>query len=271
MLGVLTIVVGLACAAVLDRKGQRMAGLLAAALTGLLASPISWDHEWVWTAPCVALAGHYAAQSMAARARGAGPGQAGLPGLAARWQGWVSRARLAASSAQAWVCWAVAAGIVAVFAAWPGAWFGKPLDNGDFSFGLIFLPPGTQMATYERYGDRPRFAEYHWHGLDLLFGNAWVLAGIVLIALLIVLALYAPGRGGPGPPRLSPACPPGPASPDDRPRRGAGRGQSPSGRLNRKFPIQFEYAVAFGDTTGLKLDASSTGPVPLYIGTSGYG
>jgi alpha-1,2-mannosyltransferase len=83
-LAIVTGAAGLACAAVLDRKGQRMAGLLATALTGLLVSPISWDHEWVWIAPCVALAGHYAVQAMAARAHGAAPGQAGGTGLAAR-------------------------------------------------------------------------------------------------------------------------------------------------------------------------------------------
>jgi CDP-diglyceride synthetase len=36
-------------------------GMLAAALTGLLVSPISWDHHWVWfVVPAVAVAGHYA-------------------------------------------------------------------------------------------------------------------------------------------------------------------------------------------------------------------
>jgi hypothetical protein len=226
VLGVLTIAAGIACAAVLDRKGHRLAALLATALTGLLASPISWDHEWVWIVPGVALAGHYATTAMAARVRGEearvrgeearapgeearapgeearGPGEADAggedaPGLArpsntARWPDWVSQARLAASSAQAWVYWAVAAGIVLVFAAWPGALFSKPQDNGDFSFGLIYLPPSTQMGTYERFGDRPGFAEYHWHGLNLLLGNAWVLSGIALLVLLMLLAWRSP-------------------------------------------------------------------------------
>jgi alpha-1,2-mannosyltransferase len=47
-------ITGIACAAILDRAGHQVAGLLAAALTGLLLSPISWDHHWVWTAPAVA-------------------------------------------------------------------------------------------------------------------------------------------------------------------------------------------------------------------------
>jgi alpha-1,2-mannosyltransferase len=193
VVAVLAIVAGLACAAVLDRKGHRMAGLLATALTGLLASPISWDHHWVWIAPGVALAGHYAVRTMAARIGGAAAGQAPAQTRAARWRGWVARARLALSSAQAWAYGAVAAGLVLVFLSWPGALFGKPQDNGNFSFGLIYLPPGTGMATYERFGDRPRFAEYHWHGLNLLLGNAWVLSGLALLALLALLAWRAPG------------------------------------------------------------------------------
>ena len=40
--------------------GYPMVALLTTALTGLLASPISWDHHWVWVAPGVAVAGHYA-------------------------------------------------------------------------------------------------------------------------------------------------------------------------------------------------------------------
>ena len=56
-------VVGLVSAAVLDRHGHQMAGLLAAALTGLLLSPISWDHHWVWIAPAAAVAGHYAVRA----------------------------------------------------------------------------------------------------------------------------------------------------------------------------------------------------------------
>ena len=39
--------VGVTAAALLDRKGYQVPGLLMAALTGLLVSPISWDHHWV--------------------------------------------------------------------------------------------------------------------------------------------------------------------------------------------------------------------------------
>src|ERR1700677_3519270 len=45
-------------AALLDRKGHPVPGLLMAALTGLLVSPISWDHHWVWIAPGAVVGGH---------------------------------------------------------------------------------------------------------------------------------------------------------------------------------------------------------------------
>jgi alpha-1,2-mannosyltransferase len=53
----LTVVTGLLCAAWLHRDGYPMLGLLACALTGLLISPISWLHQWVWVAPWLAAVG----------------------------------------------------------------------------------------------------------------------------------------------------------------------------------------------------------------------
>src|ERR1019366_3828844 len=66
------IVVGLAGvigAGLLDRKGHPVLGLLMAALTGLLDSPISWDHHWVWIAPGTVVAAHYAVQAWRRGAR----------------------------------------------------------------------------------------------------------------------------------------------------------------------------------------------------------
>ena len=59
--------VGLLVAAQLDRAGHAMLGLLTAALVGLLDSPISWDHHWVWVVPGMMAAGHYAARAWQAR------------------------------------------------------------------------------------------------------------------------------------------------------------------------------------------------------------
>ena len=47
------VIAGLASAAALDRAGHRTVGVLTCALTGLLVSPISWDHHWVWIVPGV--------------------------------------------------------------------------------------------------------------------------------------------------------------------------------------------------------------------------
>jgi alpha-1,2-mannosyltransferase len=145
------IVVGLATAVLLDRAGHRVVAVLACALTGILASPISWDHHWVWVVPAVG-----AAMAYAARARGL--------------------LRLAHA--------ATAALLLGVFFAWPGSLWGEPNDLGGFSLGLIWAPPNTNPGTYYRLGDRPWFAEYHWHGLQLLTGNLYVLTGVGLLLLL---------------------------------------------------------------------------------------
>jgi len=42
---------GLAVAIWAHRRGYRMAGLLCCAVTGLLVSPVSWTHHWVWAVP----------------------------------------------------------------------------------------------------------------------------------------------------------------------------------------------------------------------------
>jgi hypothetical protein len=49
-------------------------------------------------------------------------------------------------------------------------------------------------------GDRPWFAEYHWHGLELLTGNAYLLGGLALLAVLIVAALRTRRRAVPAAP-----------------------------------------------------------------------
>jgi alpha-1,2-mannosyltransferase len=77
---------GLAAAALLHRSGRPVAGWVTCALTGLLVSPISWDHHWVWIVPVLALLA-----DAAARAHG------------------VAR----------WAYLALAGGVVAVFGGWP--------------------------------------------------------------------------------------------------------------------------------------------------------
>jgi alpha-1,2-mannosyltransferase len=160
---VLIAVAGVTAAALLDRKGYPMLGLLMAALTGLLVSPISWDHHWVWIAPGAVVAGHYAVRA------------------------WQRGARRLASA-----CGLLAVAIVAWFGAWPTSLFGVKPNLGNDSLGLIWIPKNTNPVYSVKYGDRPWFPEYHWHGLALIAGNAYVLAGLAVFGLLFAVSLLLP-------------------------------------------------------------------------------
>jgi alpha-1,2-mannosyltransferase len=46
-----TSITGITIAAWAHRRGHRLAGFACCALTGLLISPISWTHHWVWAVP----------------------------------------------------------------------------------------------------------------------------------------------------------------------------------------------------------------------------
>jgi alpha-1,2-mannosyltransferase len=148
--GILVVVIGLLAAAVLHRAGHPVPAMLACALTGLLVSPLTWDHHWVWVAPGIALLAHLGA-------RAAGPVRA------------------------AW--WAAAAGLVLVFGAWPQFW--NLSQSGLTPAGLFWYGP----ATYFARGDEPWYHEFHWHGLQLLAGNLFVLAGLAALAAFAVAAL----------------------------------------------------------------------------------
>ncbi len=87
----LAVIIGITAAYLLDRAGYRVPAILATALTGLLVSPISWDHHWVWIALAVATAGHYA----------------------------IVAGRRGAKSAARWL-WLAIAGMIFAYAAWPG-------------------------------------------------------------------------------------------------------------------------------------------------------
>ena len=77
---------------------------------------------------------------------------------------------------------------------------------------MIWQPPSTDPEVYYRYGDRPWFAEYHWHGIELLTGNAFLLGGLALLAILIAAALRTRHTASPASP-TNPADPASPASP----------------------------------------------------------
>ena len=170
---VAVVIAGILAAAALHRAGYPTIGVLACALTGLLVSPISWDHHWVWVVPAVTVLVVYGI-----RARGAL--RAGYLGGAILLGG--------------------------VFGAWPGFLWGQPLDLGAFSEGLIWMPPNTNPGTFARLGDRSWFAEYHWQGWQLITGNLYVLTGTALFLLLVVLAVRAARARRPGPAAPAPVA-----------------------------------------------------------------
>jgi alpha-1,2-mannosyltransferase len=111
-------VAGLISAAVLHRSGRPVYGWLTCALTGLLVSPISWDHHWVWVVPALVVL-----VDAAARARGG-----------ARW-----------------AYGALAVVVAALFAAWPERWAGPGslVPQGLLGF---FMGPHPQFEKYHLYG-----------------------------------------------------------------------------------------------------------------------
>ena len=152
LVAVVIALAGLAAAIVLDRRGYTFAGLMAAALTALLVSPISWDHHWVWIAPGLALIVDAAVRA----------GRAGATGLRAAW-------------------YALAAAVLIVFAAWPDFWKAK---GGLLQGGLINYAPAASFPS----GDNPSYPEYHWHGLELIAGNLELLAGLGLFLIVRAVA-----------------------------------------------------------------------------------
>lgn len=52
---VLVAVAGIAVAAWCSRAGEDLLGVLACATTGVLVSPVSWHHHWVWCVPALVL------------------------------------------------------------------------------------------------------------------------------------------------------------------------------------------------------------------------
>jgi alpha-1,2-mannosyltransferase len=154
-------VAGLAAAVVLWNSGRPwgpFAGLMACALTALLISPISWDHHWVWIAPGVVVLLDAGVRAVSARA------------------------------ARAW--WQGLAGLVLVaYGAWPDFWWPHA---GLLQGGLINYAPAAVFA----HGDNPHYPEYHWHGLQLIAGNLYLLGGVGLFAVTLAVAIWLVRSGG---------------------------------------------------------------------------
>jgi alpha-1,2-mannosyltransferase len=131
---------GLGAATVLDRNGYQVLGVAACALTGVLISPISWDHHWVWVLMAAPVFLYY--------------------GLLAR--GWAR-----------WGCFAAGAVTMAIFGAWATKLWGERAVLAGWDRGVIWAAPtGNNL-------------ELTWHGWQVIVGNAYVLTGLALLAILI--------------------------------------------------------------------------------------
>ena len=141
-------VLGFASAAMLHRSGHPVEGLLTCALTGLLISPISWDHHWVWVAPGLVVLLHHALRSRGAQ-------------------------RLA--------LWLSAAVILVLFGAWPSFWLphsGLIPERPDLVRASDLLlhrgPPVVPRVPLAR----PAVARR----------NLYVLTGLACLAMIMVMA-----------------------------------------------------------------------------------
>ncbi|HEX6522774.1 MAG TPA: glycosyltransferase 87 family protein [Streptosporangiaceae bacterium] len=152
VVGVVAGAAGLAAAMLLHQRGFQFEGLMTCALTALLISPISWDHHWVWVAPFLAVLTVHGVRARDGLAR------------------------------MAWFGGAAVAAIV--FGGWPRFWDG---GAGLLQGGLIWYAPSTSWA----HGDNPGYAEYHWHGMQLLAGNLYLLAGCLLFGVPLVAGVRA--------------------------------------------------------------------------------
>jgi alpha-1,2-mannosyltransferase len=139
---------GLAVAVWAHRRGHRLAGVVCCATTGLLVSPISWTHHWVWDIPLLVWL-TTAAWRRRSAIHGVGSGAGGPRAVGSRFVG----AHAAGSRAAAVACALAALAGVAVFSDYtPIPWPGHPPDAWRMLasdlfvlFGLAVLA-GTGMA-----------------------------------------------------------------------------------------------------------------------------
>jgi hypothetical protein len=73
---------------------------------------------------------------------------------------------------------------------------------GNFSLGLLWLQKNTNPLLFQDYGDQSWYVEYHWHGFQLIWGNAYILGGLALLLFLLVIAFRL--RKAPPDPAVSP-------------------------------------------------------------------
>lgn len=147
-------VAGLLLAAWAAGRGYEMIGILTCGLTGLLISPISWSHHWVWVAPALVVAVGVAIRICAPSWPSTGPGHGIRRFVSWRWSGrW-----------RQWVRWCAVATLAAPF----------------------FVLPQGLVPTILVQGTGA-------HGVELVSGNLYVIDGLVALCVVGV-ALMARER-----------------------------------------------------------------------------
>ena len=70
--------------------------------------------------------------------------------------------------------------------------FGKLCDRNECRFGpfsLVAISLQRDGANdVVEFGNNPAYPEYHWHGLQLIAGNLYILGGIGLFLVALVVA-----------------------------------------------------------------------------------
>jgi alpha-1,2-mannosyltransferase len=141
---------GLAVSIVAARRGNPLLGLVACGVTGLLVSPISWNHHWVFVLPALALL---------------------VPGPAAT--SWPRRlaTRLA-----------LGLPLVVLFLVYPTR-FSAPSGHWNPAAQLKL---GGLLGIVPHDGT----LEYHWHGWQLVLGNMYVILGLLFLGAVAVSQLW---------------------------------------------------------------------------------
>jgi alpha-1,2-mannosyltransferase len=150
---VILAILGLGAATLLDWNGHRVLGVAACALTGVLISPISWDHHWVWILMAAPVFLYYGLEN----------------------RGWAR-----------WGCFATGAVVMAIFGAWATQLWGQTSPPAGWDRGVIWAAPTGNNI------------ELTWHGWQVIVGNAYVLTGLALLALLIGMATWLTLARNPG-------------------------------------------------------------------------
>lgn len=138
-------IIGLLLAAMAGQYKQEMIGILTCALTGLLISPVSWSHHWVWVAPALIVAG-----DMAIRIGASVPQSIQDDQDTGRFASWGLR-----SGWRPMITWTAIAVLAAPFFTLPEA----------------LVPASVVQGTGA-------------HGLQVLIGNLYVITGLIVLCLV---------------------------------------------------------------------------------------